>query len=503
MRLAPLPSVAGLRNPWAMQQYSAPPGSFGAAGVYPAMSYPQHLSGAGSGGVGGGFLQPSPAGAFASSLFSGGAFASLSGPGGGADGPLPGVPPPPSHPSALHFYQSMPMQYLQQLHGAPHSLPTPAPAQYPGPPPPSAIHLLHASSPAGGFHVAAAGSSVHYHQQQQSTPQPVHGQQPHAFYTSPVVKVEFPAPPPHGVGQAMAAVSSPPPLWVRANGASSSRSASDSSASSPPTTRPASDGHTRGARQSSPARALPVKDARAHRGAAVTGKRQRVAPTPSAASSESDLEAADDTDDNDDSDDNASQPQPPRDRVHRSLKAEHRARGAVEGGGPFEGLGPYELELLQREVDELHDEAMAERMRAEDSEGRYQHLLTQLKALHAKLDLVPLALAGSDDTQAPERPPLLAMREVQRSLTELLTKAAQDTREAVNASNITTASSVAHARLSRFMSKHAQQGESVHSPCGAAILFSLRVLTTASGLCACARVLVRLYAGASASRAGW
>ena len=202
--------------------------------------------------------------------------------------------------------------------------------------------------------------------------------------------------------------------------------------------------------------------------------------THSSRQKEAEHSAEDDEGEEEEDDDDEEEPRSSPRSTARLAKRESAQSPPVGEGGDAVGLGPYELELLQREVDELHDEAMAERLRAEDAETRYQRLVTQIRSMQAKLDLAmtdvnggaaaqPLAAAqlqqsgagAAGEAGAFAAGALRALTDVKRMVEELLSQVALDT-EGVSAStsSITTASSVAHARLSRFMSKQVAQGES-------------------------------------------
>ena len=152
-------------------------------------------------------------------------------------------------------------------------------------------------------------------------------------------------------------------------------------------------------------------------------------------------------------------------------------------GGGAGGLGQYELELLQREVDELHDEAMAERTRADEVEDRHIRLLQkgrQLAAKCAQLDVVlQAALAVAVPEPNSENKVLLRWdiqlsvlyAEMKGILGDLVDASLNESEQAVHSARSTApASSVAHARLSRFLSKSA--GERFCKPC--------RLITTLS-----------------------
>ena len=157
----------------------------------------------------------------------------------------------------------------------------------------------------------------------------------------------------------------------------------------------------------------------------------------------------------------------------------------VIGKGPAGsagGLGQYELELLQREVDELHDEAMAERTRADEVEDRHIRLLQKGRQLAAKCQQLDAALqhamaAGSGpdqgDNQVLRWNGMLAAlyAEMKAILGDLIDSSSNEQEAALHtARSSAPASSVAHARLSRFLSKSA--GERFCKPC--------RLITTLS-----------------------
>jgi hypothetical protein len=157
----------------------------------------------------------------------------------------------------------------------------------------------------------------------------------------------------------------------------------------------------------------------------------------------------------------------------RSSDGEAAAGGLLAGGGLASGLGQYELELLQREVDELHDEAMAERNRADDMEDRYQRIVSKLRGLQVKVhlladarrktaDAVDSAVSlGSSSSSEWSRSGDELLSEVRDTVDDLLAQSGsreEETAGPKGASAISSASSVAHARLNRFLSK--SQGES-------------------------------------------
>ena len=152
-------------------------------------------------------------------------------------------------------------------------------------------------------------------------------------------------------------------------------------------------------------------------------------------------------------------------------------RGAGRTGAG--GLGQYELELLQREVDELHDEAMAERTRADEVEDRHVRLLHKGKLLEAKCAHLDAALEAALAAGAVANKRLLQWDgqlsglygEMRAVLGDLVAASAAGSDAAVHAARSNApASSVAHARLSRFLSKSA--GERFCKPC--------RLITTLS-----------------------
>ena len=155
--------------------------------------------------------------------------------------------------------------------------------------------------------------------------------------------------------------------------------------------------------------------------------------------------------------------------------------GNAVGRGSAGGLGQYELELLQREVDELHDEAMAERTRADEVEDRHIRLLQKGRQLAAKCAQLDTVLQAALAVAVPEQENRVLLRwdiqlsvlyaEMKAILADLVDTSTNEQEAAVHSARSTApASSVAHARLSRFLSKSA--GERFCKPC--------RLITTLS-----------------------
>jgi len=155
--------------------------------------------------------------------------------------------------------------------------------------------------------------------------------------------------------------------------------------------------------------------------------------------------------------------------------------GSAAGRGGAGGLGQYELELLQREVDELHDEAMAERTRADEVEDRHIRLLQKGRQLAAKCAQLDAVLQAALAVAVPEQENKVLLRwdiqlsvlyaEMKAILNDLVDSSTTEQEAAVHSARSTApASSVAHARLSRFLSKSA--GERFCKPC--------RLITTLS-----------------------
>ena len=162
------------------------------------------------------------------------------------------------------------------------------------------------------------------------------------------------------------------------------------------------------------------------------------------------------------------------------IQSLHDAGNAV-GRGNAGGLGQYELELLQREVDELHDEAMAERTRADEVEDRHIRLLQKGRQLAAKCAQLDTVLQAALSVAVPEQENKVLLRwdiqlsvlyaEMKAILSDLVDSSTSEQEAAVHSARSTApASSVAHARLSRFLSKSA--GERFCKPC--------RLITTLS-----------------------
>ena len=420
--------------------------------------------------------------------------------------PPPGSAPHPYYPSLHHLLQP----YHHQGHAP---LPVPSPSSqspFLQPPPHSAsgppLAGHHAASPA-----AAAAASLffqqphqqHQQQQQQQLSQPHQQQLSHsqaaaasALYPHAAAALH---PPEHAVAVTASAAPGVHVAFPPAAAATALQSSTAPSSLAPTQTAAAFALPFSRPQQSHPASAaLTVAAIPAERGglpavlsfrpsAIYTAnglKRKRSSHLSPAVQAERAQPSGEDSDDGGDELDYVDGDDDDEELSHSSGRVKRESRGAVDGvtgggeaAGSRLGIGPYELELLQREVDELHDEAMAERLRAEDAESRYQRLVTQIRSMQSKLSLAVPKAANSEGTQpaaaegeqdAGASPAsasaLRVLTEVKWAVDELLSQVALDT-EGVTAStsSITTASSVAHARLSRFMSKQVAQGESAHS----------------------------------------
>ena len=166
--------------------------------------------------------------------------------------------------------------------------------------------------------------------------------------------------------------------------------------------------------------------------------------------------------------------------MNEAIMSLHDASNAT-GKSNAGGLGQYELELLQREVDELHDEAMAERLRADEVDDRHLRLLQKGRQLAAKCSQLDTVLQAALAAAVPQNENTVLLRwdiqlsvlyaEMKAVLNDLVESSTADNEAAVHtARSQLPASSVAHARLSRFLSKSA--GERFCKPC--------RLITTLS-----------------------